>query len=142
LELLLATDYRIASGDLRLHLPVNSGLVWPGMVVHRLVNQTGMGRARQLLWGGHEITAQRALEAGLVDEISATPSDALGAAVSRLGQIPGTELAIRRQLMLEAPETSFEEALGSHLAACDRELRRRQGPGEPDQERPTRAGTR
>jgi isomerase DpgB len=27
-------------------------------------------------------------------------------------------------LLLEAPATSFEDALGTHLAACDRTLRR------------------
>jgi isomerase DpgB len=36
---------------------------------------------------------------------------------------PGAELAIRRQLMLEAMTTTFEDALGTHLAACDRALR-------------------
>jgi isomerase DpgB len=36
----------------------------------------------------------------------------------------GAELAIRRQLVLEAATTTFEDALGMHLAACDRALRR------------------
>ena len=31
---------------------------------------------------------------------------------------------MRRQLMLDAATTTFENALGSHLAACDRVLRR------------------
>jgi|SRR5882757_1224407 len=35
----------------------------------------------------------------------------------------GREPAIRRQLMYDAATTSFEEALGAHLAACDRMLR-------------------
>ena len=38
--------------------------------------------------------------------------------------VEGAELAIRRQLMLEAPTATFEDALGVHLAACDRSLRR------------------
>jgi isomerase DpgB len=36
----------------------------------------------------------------------------------------GADLAIRRQLVLEAANTAFEDALGVHLAACDRALRR------------------
>ncbi|XYH97096.1 enoyl-CoA-hydratase DpgB [Sorangium sp. So ce1128] len=142
LDLLLATDYRIATAELRLLLPVNDGHVWPGMAVHRLVNQVGVARARQLLVGGHDISAQQALDIGLVDELSSAASDALRAAASRLGRISGKELAIRRQLVLEAPATSFEDALGTHLAACDRELRRLHGRGEPDEERSARTGDR
>jgi len=38
--------------------------------------------------------------------------------------VDGRELSIRRRLLLEAASTSFEDALGAHLAACDRALRR------------------
>jgi isomerase DpgB len=41
--------------------------------------------------------------------------------------VAGEELAIRRQLLLDAGHTRFEDALGSHLAACDRALRRGAG---------------
>ncbi|KOG89867.1 enoyl-CoA hydratase, partial [Streptomyces varsoviensis] len=37
--------------------------------------------------------------------------------------LSGKDLAIRRQLLLDARTTSFEDALGPHLAACDRLLR-------------------
>jgi len=40
------------------------------------------------------------------------------------GTFTGKEVAIRRQLLLDAAQHSFEEALGAHLAACDRALRR------------------
>jgi isomerase DpgB len=36
----------------------------------------------------------------------------------------GAEMAIRRQLIFEAGSTTFEDALGAHLAAADRALRR------------------
>jgi isomerase DpgB len=32
-------------------------------------------------------------------------------------------MAIRRRLMLDAATAAFEDALGRHLAACDRALR-------------------
>jgi isomerase DpgB len=35
-----------------------------------------------------------------------------------------SELAVRRRLLLEAPSATFEDALGAHLAACDRLMRR------------------
>jgi isomerase DpgB len=56
----------------------------------------------------------------VVDE----PGAAVAAIARQAAGITGTELAIRRQLFLDAGHTRFEDALGSHLAACDRTLRR------------------
>lgn len=130
LDLLLVCDYRIAATDLRLHMSVNDGHVWPGLAIHRLVNQVGVAWSRKLVMWAHEITAQRAFDMGLVDEISNITLDTMRAAVSRFNPMSGAEIAIRRQLLLEAPTTTFEEALGTHLAACDRELRRLGGTEE------------
>ncbi|MFE0045156.1 enoyl-CoA-hydratase DpgB [Streptomyces albireticuli] len=124
LDLLLATDYRIATPDLRLLLPVNDGHFWPGMAVHRLVNQIGAARTRQLVLWGHELSAESAHRMGLVDELTTEVEDTVRAAALLLGRTAGAEMAVRRQLLLEAATTEHEEALGSHLAACDRELRR------------------
>ncbi|MFJ8464552.1 enoyl-CoA-hydratase DpgB [Streptomyces swartbergensis] len=124
LDLLLVADYRIATEDLRLLLPVNDGQFWPGMALYRLTNQLGAARARQLVLWGHELTASAALESGLVDEANADVEAAVEAAVLLLGRNAGPELAIRRQLLLEAHTGSYEDCLGAHLAACDRELRR------------------
>ncbi|MEK8174877.1 hypothetical protein NKH77_54940 [Streptomyces sp. M19] len=44
-----------------------------------------------------------------------------------MGRISDQELAVRRQLLLEAASVEYDEALGVHLAACDRELRRLRG---------------
>jgi isomerase DpgB len=41
-----------------------------------------------------------------------------------LGRIAGPELSVRRQLLNEATSSAYEDAIGAHLAACDRELRR------------------
>ncbi|HEY7592180.1 MAG TPA: enoyl-CoA-hydratase DpgB [Actinophytocola sp.] len=124
LDLWLAADYRIGSADLRMMLPVNDGHFWPGMALHRLVNEIGVARARRLVLWGHEITAERAEALGLVDEIAGELEEAVRAAALLLGQEAGADYALRRQLLLEAPAASYEEALGAHLAACDRDLRR------------------
>lgn len=126
LELLLASDYRIGSPDLRVLLPVNDGQFWPGMAMYRLVHQVGAARSRQLVLWGHEIAADRCLHVGLVDDINSDIDETVAAARVLLGRQPGAEVAIRRQLLLEATSTTFDEALGTHLAACDRELRRLQ----------------
>lgn len=124
LNVLLATDYRIGTPDLRLSMGSNAGQPWPGMAVHRLANQVGVARARHLVLFGTEVTADRALELGLIDEVTDDP-DGRAAAVSALAaDLAGPELAIRRRLLLDATATNFEESLGAHLAACDRMLRR------------------
>jgi len=129
LDLLLATDYRIASPDMRLQLPINDGQFWPGMSLYRLVHHIGSAKARQLVLWGREIAVERCVELGLIDQVSEDLHEAVRATIRDLALQPGSELAIRRRLLLEATSSPFEDALGTHLAACDRELRRLRAPG-------------
>ena len=69
------------------------------------------------------------MELGLLDATESDLDTALGQFVGDLSRHPRAELAIRRRLLLEAPSTSYEEALGTHLAACDRTLRGSAGGG-------------
>ncbi|WP_158891517.1 enoyl-CoA-hydratase DpgB [Amycolatopsis anabasis] len=123
-ELLLATDYRLGAANANLALPVGTGQFWPGMVLHRLANQLGVSRTRQLLLRSPELPAARAAELGLLDEITEDLAGSLAAAVESFRTVDGPEFAVRRRLLLDAPTTTFEDALGVHLAACDRSLRR------------------
>jgi isomerase DpgB len=124
LDVLLATDYRIVTGKVRLIVPVSAGVTWPGMALYRLA-QYGASAApiRRAALFGTPVEAADALALHLVDEVTDDPATALAAACERAAAISGTELAIRRQLMSDASTTTFEEALGVHLAACDRMLR-------------------
>jgi isomerase DpgB len=127
LEALLATDYRIADSTLRLLLPADPSGIWPGMALYRMTNQIGVAAARRAVMRGAAIPAAAALELQLVDEVVDDPRAALPAAINLIGGAGGTGsggTAMRRQLILDAPTTTFENALGSHLAACDRVLRR------------------
>jgi isomerase DpgB len=142
LDLMLASDYRIVARNLRLLLPVNDGQFWPGMVVHRLVTQMGVARARRIVLWGSELTAEQAVAIGLADELTTDISTSVSAARVLLTRQNGAELAVRRQLLQEASSSAYEAALGVHLAACDRELRRlarRAGDGEPAHGRPPTA---
>lgn len=122
LEILLATDFRIAAPDTTFAFGCYGGQAWPGMAVHRLANQLGVARTRQLVLFGAELTATEAHAAGLVNAVAADPSDHLDALAGSVRATTGRELAIRRRLLLDATATSFEESLGVHLAACDRTL--------------------
>lgn len=70
-ELAMACDIRIASAKAKLGQPeVNLGLI-PGYAgTQRLTRLVGMGNALQLLMTGDMISAQRAYEMGLVQQIS------------------------------------------------------------------------
>jgi isomerase DpgB len=95
------------------------------MEIYRVVNELGLAQARRLVIGTRELTADRALSCGLVDALVEDLTPAAEAAAAELCDRARRDHAIRRSLMHEATASSYEEALGVHLAACDRELRRR-----------------
>ncbi len=126
LDALLATDYRIMPASARLVVPVVAGATWPGMALYRLARQAaGAAPARRAGLFGTPIAAGAAKAIGVIDEVADNAAIAIEKAMEMAAAAEGTELAIRRQLMLEALTTTYEDALGVHLAACDRALRRR-----------------
>lgn len=124
LDALLVADYRILLAGAQLVMPMVAGATWPGMALYRLARQTaGAALARRAVLFGTPIGAGEAQAMGVVDDVAGDAALALEKAIEVAGAGPGAELAIRRQLMLEAVNTTFEDALGAHLAACDRALR-------------------
>jgi isomerase DpgB len=124
LDALLACDYRIADVSVRLLVPVQAGATWPGMALYRLAQQASITAVRRAVLLGVPIGVSQALTLQLIDELTDDVPGAEAAAAALAAAFSGPELAIRRQLMLDASTVTFEEALGRHLAACDRELRR------------------
>ena len=122
LEVGLACDFRIAApgSEVIWH---NNGAVWPGTTLFRLVHLVGPAQTIRLALLGEPVHAHAALVSGLVDVITDDPEaevEKLRAAVAGLD-----DLRVVRQLVAEATHTSYDEALGAHLAACERYLRRR-----------------
>lgn len=73
LELALSCDFRFAADDARLGLPEgNVGLIPGSGGISRLVRLIGPSKAKRLIMTGEIITAERALNLGLVDEIHPT----------------------------------------------------------------------
>lgn len=121
-ELLMATDYRIAVRTASLVPQRDSEGMWPGMSLYRIANQVGVVAARRVSVSQGPIAATRALDLNLIDEVA----EDMTAALQRAREVSGSasrEYGVRRQLIFDAAHTSFENALGSHLAACDRVLR-------------------
>jgi isomerase DpgB len=124
LDALLVADHRIATRSFRLMMPLVDGGTWPGMMLYRLSRQGGRTAAiRRAVLFGVPIEASDALALQLVDELTDDAQESLAAAIASHARAVGPESAIRRRLLLEAPTVGFDEALGAHLAACDRTLR-------------------
>lgn len=124
LDALLVTDMRIARPGVRLIVAADGTATWPGLALFRLVNQAGAAGARRAVLFGEPIGANEAVALSLVDQVTGDPGSALADLAGRAAAYSGPDLAIRRQLMFDAATTGFEDALGAHLAACDRALRR------------------
>ncbi|MFK4071919.1 enoyl-CoA-hydratase DpgB [Streptomyces sp. NPDC029674] len=123
LEAFLAADVRVAFPDTRLLLPRDTTATWPGMAGYRLVQLAGAARIRRAVLFGRTIEAAEALALGIADELTDDPAATLAAVTELVAELSGKEVAIRRQLLFDAATTGFEDALGAHLAACDRALR-------------------
>ncbi|TFW29133.1 enoyl-CoA-hydratase DpgB [Duganella callida] len=123
IAVMLTTDYRIAGPGLNLSLRCRDGGILPGMVLHRLAHQVGVTWSRRFAVLGMPLDAALAQSLGLVDETADDPEAAATAFVKTLCPTISSDLAVRRRLLLDASALSYEEGLGTHLAACDRRLR-------------------
>ncbi|GGK90956.1 enoyl-CoA-hydratase DpgB [Mangrovihabitans endophyticus] len=128
LELLLTADYRMATRGASVSLPA-PGEAWPGMLLHRFVQQCGLIAARRVILLGGDADAEALTACDAVDRVSQDPAGEIDAIVARAAGVDGRDVALRRQLLFDAVTVDFEEALGTHLAACDRVLRRAAGTG-------------
>ncbi len=96
LELALAADLRIAADHARLGTPeVKLGIIpgWGG--TQRLAQIIGPGRAKQMIFTGDPISAETALQWGLVNEV--VPADQLTAHTNALAQSIATNAPVAVQ---------------------------------------------
>lgn len=92
LELALSCDFRLAADSAKLGFPENNvGLIPGSGGCSRLVKLVGLARAKRLVMTGEMVTASRALELGLVEEV--IPS----------GQLMPRAMELARQLAAKAP---------------------------------------
>ncbi|MET3498355.1 enoyl-CoA-hydratase DpgB [Variovorax boronicumulans] len=129
LELLTAADHRIAAHDFRLDRLCAAGASWPGMALHRLVHRQGPCAARRLFVFPAPLQAAQALQLGVIDEVAANADEAADVFIEGLRGFDFAAVPARRLLIAESQQGTYEEVLGSHLAACDVELRRRAAAG-------------
>ena len=121
LEVVLHCDVRFAAHDAELGQPeVNIGFIPPVGGTQGLARLLGRPRALRLLYEGGLISAQEALDIGLVDLV--VPAGDLRARVrdyaSALARKPAPTLAAIRRCITEGLEGSFEEGLQIELEAA------------------------
>jgi len=69
-SLAMACDFRIAAAGARMWIPeVRLGVPYTWGSVTRLINLVGMSKAKELVMTGDELTAEEALEVGLVNQV-------------------------------------------------------------------------
>lgn len=144
-ETMLVADYRIVAAGFVFRLWPDRWRPWPGTALYRLVAQFGLARARRLALFGQDLPAATARDWDFVDEIHPPGTDLAAmadSAASRWAQLPGAELAIRRRLLYDALASDYEDALGGHLAACERSLRLWHATGAGDGVQTADAGAR
>ncbi|GAB3377657.1 enoyl-CoA hydratase/isomerase family protein [Spongiibacter taiwanensis] len=111
----LAADLVVMAADARLVLPfAQIGLVPDSGVSWHLLHGLGYRQACALAFEGGELSAQRCLELGLVNQV--VPPEALWSALTdwaaRLVAQPEVFLASAKQLMVRTLEASLEQAIG------------------------------
>jgi len=120
LELALACDYRIASERAKLASPevtLGGGTIGGGLF--RMTRLIGPSLAKKMYLGGAPVTAARALEMGLVDEV--VPSDAVLQraleAAAELGEYAGPAQTAMKRLIDSGHDLSEHEAADAELEA-------------------------
>lgn len=69
LQLALAADIRVSTGECQIGLPAIKESLIPGLATMRLPRYIGWGRAKKMILGGQNIDGREALRIGLVDHI-------------------------------------------------------------------------
>jgi len=114
LELALACDFLMASGNARLGFPEVGLGVLPGLGgTQRLVQRVGIGQARQLVYTGDLITADEALRLGLVNSVT-EPGALMGAArtvADKIASRAPLAVAAAKRALREGPDLPLAEGL-------------------------------
>lgn len=100
---------------------IKRGLIPDGGSLYLLPRRVGTSMAKQLIFGGHAVTAQEALRIGLADRVAADEvliSQARELALS-LSEGSGTALALAKSILNRSGELSLQEtfALGGQAQA-------------------------
>jgi enoyl-CoA hydratase len=113
-ELALACDLRIASDTAKFALPeINLGLIPGAGGTQRLTRIVGMGRSCEILFSGKSISAQRAYEMGIVNEV-VTPEELIDKAMD-MAKLFASKPAFAMKVLKNVVQTGIDTDLKSAL---------------------------
>lgn len=111
LELAMCTDFRVAGDNAKLGQPeILLGIIPGAGGTQRLARLIGVSRAKELVFGGHMITAEEALRIGLVNEVVA-PAVVLETALAWANKFSGGP-----KLALAAAKRAIDLGISADLA--------------------------
>ena len=110
LELAMCADFRVAGDNAKLGQPeILLGIIPGAGGTQRLARLIGVSRAKELVFGGHMITAEQALSIGLVNEV-VPPAMVLESAVAWANKFSGGA-----KLALAAAKRSIDQGISVDL---------------------------
>jgi enoyl-CoA hydratase/carnithine racemase len=116
LQLALACDIRVCTRAAQMGLPASKEGIIPGLATYRLARYVGLGRAKQLIYLGNLIDAERAEHIGLVDHLidDATMTVEFNALVESYDAAFSTGGRHAKSLISEAFHTDFDVFLSAY----------------------------
>lgn len=123
LEIALCCDLLVAEEQVQLAQPeIKLGLFPSSGGTYRLAKRIGEARARQMVYLGDPITAQQALDWGLVQKVvpAGTVMEEANALAARLARGPSLALQATKDLISAAFDCSDAELVGRSLMHSDR----------------------
>lgn len=124
LELALICDLRIASPDAKMGLPeINLGIIPGAGGTQRLPRLIGASRAKELIFQGTIIDANKALQYGLINEIADNPMEAAMKLAEKIASKAPLAISAAKQCIQMTSKTDirsgleFEEITWSRLYA-------------------------
>jgi len=100
LELALACDFRLATGDVQLGLPeVTIGMIPGSGGTQRLARLVGLGRAKDIVMRGRRLGSEEALALGLVTEVAGDLDAAVASLCGELRRHSPLSLAMAKRVL-------------------------------------------
>jgi isomerase DpgB len=120
LELLMVADYRIVGqkSDLKL-VSAQLGVV-PTTALYRATKLLGAQLAKRIFLFGQTLDASEGVNFGLYDECTEDIETAERRLLGSMTKGVLNDFSVRRRLIEDSHNLNIHEALGAHLAACDR----------------------
>ncbi|MHA6251183.1 enoyl-CoA hydratase [Oceanobacillus sp. CAU 1775] len=113
LELALACDFRIASDKVKLGLTETSLAIIPGAGgTQRLPRLIGLGQAKKLIYTAERLTANKALDLGIVEEVVDQTE------VSSVALKYAEQIASNGPIAVQAAKASINQGMETDLAAA------------------------